>query len=576
MEYLAIDFGTANCVAAARNHSGEVELVPLEDNDYVLPTVLFVPRQEIAEAEIDLAEFDKKLQIAKAEDQKRLRKDENDIQEILAGYDARNKPPRPEKPKAPKIEDAKNHPKRYEEQRVLYDEQVHLHQRNVQAYEEKILLFLESRKQYEEKLRASVRSLVSDENHKKIIIGAMQRESSEDAERAYWNQTFFYALKAGKDFKYGSAAIEAYINDPMGGFYLRSPKSFLGADLRDEHINFFENIISNIISHIKLQSERHFKKKFDGVIFGRPVNYHGGRGEKGNQQALEIMRRAAKSAAFSSVKFFLEPAAASIMIDKGALQDHEKILTVDIGGGTTDCAFLNAIDAANNKFSVISFFGNRVGGSDFDQGIAWNIFMPLFGKDSTLKSGLPLPYSLLYDAISTRDLPSQIRFRNSSFEIDKLIKESTAPHLLTRFKKLHYHQLQHKIILASEKIKIGLSEQDTFPCNLDFIEDDLSIKSTRQDYQLAVANQIQMISDIVKKSVENNTFMPSCIFVTGGMSRSPEILESLKIIFGDQIKIEKLDSLAAVGLGLGIVAKDFTEDGEALKLNDYLELGMTG
>ena len=44
MNYLGVDFGTSNCVASAKGAGGEIEFVPLENGQLILPTVLFVPR----------------------------------------------------------------------------------------------------------------------------------------------------------------------------------------------------------------------------------------------------------------------------------------------------------------------------------------------------------------------------------------------------------------------------------------------------------------------------------------------------------------------------------------------------
>ena len=86
--------------------------------------------------------------------------------------------------------------------------------------------------------------------------------------------------------------------------------------------------------------------------------------------------------------------------------------------------------------------GARIGGTDFDQTIAWSAFMPFFGKGSFLKNNLPVPVQLFLDAISTRDLPAQIKFRQAKYEIGNLMKESQKPELLNRLLITQEFQLQ--------------------------------------------------------------------------------------------------------------------------------------
>ena len=103
MNYLGVDFGTSNCVASAEDKNGEIEFVPLEGDNCILPTVLFVPRVLDNNRDIDEAELEKSVQRAMAEERRRFNLDQLELANILKNYDTNHKPRPPSKPKTPQI-----------------------------------------------------------------------------------------------------------------------------------------------------------------------------------------------------------------------------------------------------------------------------------------------------------------------------------------------------------------------------------------------------------------------------------------------------------------------------------------
>ena len=64
------------------------------------------------------------------------------------------------------------------------------------------------------------------------------------------------------DLLFGKAALSQYLEDPEEGYYIKSPKSFLGASgLAPLQIQFFEDIVACMMSNVKTLTERHYKKK---------------------------------------------------------------------------------------------------------------------------------------------------------------------------------------------------------------------------------------------------------------------------------------------------------------------------
>jgi hypothetical chaperone protein len=198
--------------------------------------------------------------------------------------------------------------------------------------------------------------------------------------------------------------------------------------------------------------------------------------------------------------------------------------------------------------------------------------MPYFGKGSFLLSGLPLPIGILYDAIATRDLPAQIRFRKAEYEINDLVKQASDKKLLHRFEQLHKFQAQHKLLLEAERVKILLSSNLTVSINLSFIENDLRPEVDAEQFDKAVEPPIRQVLDEVRKVTKEASENPEVVYVTGGMSQSPTLMEALTNEFNGIAQIRVLDSLSAVGSGLGIVSRGLTGN---KNLDQFYKLGLS-
>ncbi|MGR5543315.1 molecular chaperone, partial [Vibrio campbellii] len=64
------------------------------------------------------------------------------------------------------------------------------------------------------------------------------------------------------DVKFGHEALELYLEDPKDVYYVKSPKSFLGAmGLRDMQLSFFEDLVCAMMSNIKTRTENHLNQE---------------------------------------------------------------------------------------------------------------------------------------------------------------------------------------------------------------------------------------------------------------------------------------------------------------------------
>lgn len=368
---------------------------------------------------------------------------------------------------------------------------------------------------------------------------------------------------------FGKAALEAYYRDPLSGTLIRSPKSFLGSTIDDRAQAYFQVAIENILRHIKTLAEAHPMSSncqgIQSVVLGRPVNFQGAAVHDGNAQAVNIMSNAAKAVGFSDIQFLMEPMAAALEFER-TLTAESTVLIVDIGGGTTDCVVLQSSPERYGQFDrasdVLAQSGDRIGGTDFDQSLAWHSLMPLLGRDEVLPTGMPIPNSMHMDAICTRDVPAQYRFSRSQRKIELLIKEVGDSPLLERFLWVQENNLQHRLISSAEIAKIELSSTPRVTAHLDYVEEGLEQDISDEDFETANVYSTRKVLAVVQEALEqamaNASKKPDLVFVTGGMGNSPMLRAHIAKLIGEQAQVKAGDMLCSVGRGLGLYADQYS------------------
>lgn len=336
------------------------------------------------------------------------------------------------------------------------------------------------------------------------------------------------------ELSFGQAALERYLEDPEEGYYIKSPKSFLGASgLLPMQINLFEDIVAAMMSNIKTLAEQSQQRDITKAVIGRPINFQGIKGKKSNKQAIDVLTNAAKRVGFKEVEFQYEPVAAGFEYE-ASLTKETRVLVVDIGGGTTDCSmllmgpeFINSID---RKPHLLSHSGVRIGGNDFDIQLALKGIMPSLGMNSMLKTGKPMPVNSFIQAITINNVNQQTEFYSQSNRrfLNELQKDATEADVFSRLIKVHDNKLSYRLVNGAEQAKIGLTEHHTQHIPLHDLADDLAVDVSRQLMLSASSSQLKQIAQMMNEAVAQAGCPPDVIFVTGGTAQSPVIAEFLK------------------------------------------------
>ncbi|WP_394205797.1 molecular chaperone [Shewanella waksmanii] len=353
----------------------------------------------------------------------------------------------------------------------------------------------------------------------------------------------------------GQAAIDAYMEMPEEGFYVRSPKSFLGAKgLRAEQVALFEDIVTLMMSHVKRTAEANINHAITHAVIGRPVNFQGIGGEESNQQAEAILRLAAQRAGFADVAFLYEPIAAG-MDYEASLNEDRCVLVVDVGGGTTDCSMVNMgpshSQAIDRSADFLAHTGQRIGGNDLDIALAMGAFMPHLGLHTLMNNGLPVPSKPFWNAVAVNDISAQREFASLSTKtmITDLIKDAREPSLLSRLLKVQQDQLGYRIVRSAESVKIALTDNDAVTVQLDYLCDNIKASVDEATFIEAIGAPSGKIVELMSQAVEQAGRAPEVIYVTGGTARSPAIYQVISGLY-PQVPVVVGDHFGSVTAGL--------------------------
>ncbi|WEF29628.1 molecular chaperone [Klebsiella aerogenes] len=333
--------------------------------------------------------------------------------------------------------------------------------------------------------------------------------------------------------QFGLASLHQYVDDPEEVYFVKSPKSFLGANgLKPQQVALFEDLVCAMMLHIKQQAQTQLTEEINQAVIGRPINFQGLGGDDANAQAQGILERAARRAGFQDVVFQFEPVAAGLDFE-ATLSDEKRVLVVDIGGGTTDCSLLlmgpQWRQKADRQQSLLGHSGCRIGGNDLDITLAFKCLMPLLGMGGETEKGIALPVLPWWNAVAINDVPAQTDFYSATNGrmLNDLLRDARDADKVALLLKVWRQRLSYRLVRSAEESKIALSAQASFNAELPFISDELATAISQQGLEEALNQPLSRIMEQVKLALESSNETPDIIYLTGGSARSPLIKKAL-------------------------------------------------
>jgi hypothetical chaperone protein len=365
-------------------------------------------------------------------------------------------------------------------------------------------------------------------------------------------------VETGK-FAFGEEGFKRYLKTPEKGRLIYSPKNFLGASLIAGQQQAFVGMIAKQLEFFRLSAEQQLQQTVDTAVIGRPVKFHGSRGEDGNKQAIEIMTQAAKKAGFSQVEFLEEPIAAAYKIER-SLDKHTNVLVVDIGGGTTDicCIKLSPEKLANinRQQDVLSVTGARLGGMECDKTLIVKSIAPTMGQGLLMQNGLTVPPTFFSDMCAVDDIPKLNNFFSDEYRLEIAQTKSTVkePKLLERLQIVQEEKLSARLVNSSRLAKELLSTKSEITLPLHYIEPDYNVNITLEALERSMQSWLRRVKRLVTQCLENSSEPPEMLFMTGGMSLSPIVKKELQDIMLPDLQNIEGDAFNSVCEGLAIQA----------------------
>ncbi len=348
----------------------------------------------------------------------------------------------------------------------------------------------------------------------------------------------------------GQAAIEQYMAHPEEGFFIKSPKSFLGVTgLQKSQLSRFENIATIFLGYIKRKIDRALNVDIKDVLIGRPVNFMGHNAEDSNTQAVQIITSAATKVGFESIEFMLEPEAAGHEFARSLVKDTTA-LVVDIGGGTSDFSMMKM--STSGAAEALAHCGVRTGGNDFDIALAMKNIMPLFGLNESNVKGLPLPIKLFWDAVAINDIPAQRGFYSLATrdQINTLALDTAADSMFRKFISVWENKRSFELVRLAELGKIDLSSN---PTTLLQVDDIASLELSREDWWQSSESVLGVIEKELCEVLELADTSAEVIYLTGGAAISPMFREKLQQ-WMPGVDIQAGNHLSGVVSGLALAA----------------------
>lgn len=79
-----------------------------------------------------------------------------------------------------------------------------------------------------------------------------------------------------KSVQFGLSSLAQYIDDPEEVWFVKSPKSFLGASgLKPQQVALFEDLVCAMMLHIRQQAQAQLPEAITQAVIGRPISFQG-------------------------------------------------------------------------------------------------------------------------------------------------------------------------------------------------------------------------------------------------------------------------------------------------------------
>lgn len=333
------------------------------------------------------------------------------------------------------------------------------------------------------------------------------------------------------------------------GRLLQSLKSVLTSDTFTgttlfNHFYTLEDLLTELLSEIKIRAEKILNYQLDSVTLGRPVRYVGSGKET---LALDRMRRVGERSGFKNIDFEYEPVGAALHYGLN-LHQRQYVLVFDFGGGTLDVCIMSFPEK-----KIIAVSGRPIGGDLLNSLIVQNRLLHFFGSQTIFSGRLPFPRYFI-SALTNWYQISLFKTVRDLQALDYFITNADDSTPIKRLRDLIVNDYGYLFFQTVDRCKIKLSTHDSTIFKFSCADFSISQKLLRSDFENIIYDQILETQKCLDESLSAASLTSSQIgkvIVTGGSSKIPVFMNLLIKQFGLG-KLVTGNRFTAVALGLAL------------------------
>ncbi|MBB63083.1 MAG: heat-shock protein [Pseudomonas sp.] len=361
---------------------------------------------------------------------------------------------------------------------------------------------------------------------------------------------------------YGRQALAEYL-EGYEGRLMRSLKSLLGSKLLKSETTVlgsampFRDILGLFLGTLKTRAETAAGRSFEQVVLGRPVFFVDD-DPQADREATEMLEAAARKLGFSEVSFQFEPIAAAFDYES-RISREERVLIVDIGGGTSDFSLVRLSPERrvldDRQADILATGGVHIGGTDFDKQLSLAGVMPLFGYGSRMKSDAPMPTSTHLN-LATWHTINAVYAPASQRALQSMRYDIVDPTGIDRLFSLIEQRAGHWLAMQVEQGKIELTEAERHVIDFARIEPQLQAELRRDDFDMAIEPLLERIGrsiDELLLAAGLARHEVDTVFFTGGSSAVPALRRCVASRLPGARQVEG-NRFGSIGSGLAIEA----------------------
>ena len=374
----------------------------------------------------------------------------------------------------------------------------------------------------------------------------------------------------------GPAAIEQYLQAEHKGRLIQSLKSYLtsrtltGTEVFGRRYSI-EDLISRILTDLRLSAERQFNQPIRHATVGRPVRFVGADNAEDDDFAVERLRQAFLHAGFESVSFEMEPIAAAYAYES-TLGHDELILIGDFGGGTSDFSLLHVGPGIRGRGrtakDLLGNSGLGLAGDSFDARIVRKLVSPALGSDSFERSYaqaadrpaniIPAVPAWIYANLERWHYLSFLKTRNVAEILKSARARAQEPQKIEALINLIEEDLGYQLHQAVQRLKVELSHHES--AEFRFRDGSMDIVATvsRADFEGWIADDLRSIERCVDTLLTTSNIAPhevDRVFLTGGTSFVPAVRRIFEARFTAS-RVRTGNEFTSVARGLGLRAAE--------------------